>query len=206
MEQRGVADGIAFAIFEKHAGCGLAGKLRNAVGEIVVLQVAAPEDAMLAVLIELVVELGNVGVPAQRRWCMEAVPGGVQSIALGEVVGQRVRLEQLQDRRIGADVSRIELLDLVGSQLADATVRARVLEEPVAKIIRGHNSQTRGLAAVAASFIVEEVEEPVFLDWAASGRTENIADQLIARETGQVVKKVVGGERSVSIELIGRTL
>ena len=64
MKQRGVADGIAFAVFEKHAGRGLAGKLRNAVGEIVVLQVAAPEDAMLAVLIELVVELGNVGVPA----------------------------------------------------------------------------------------------------------------------------------------------
>ena len=64
VKQRGVADGIAFAVFEKHAGRGLAGKLRNAVGEIVVLQVAAPEDAMLAFLIELVVELGNVGVPA----------------------------------------------------------------------------------------------------------------------------------------------
>ena len=64
MEQRGVADGIAFAVFEKYAGCGLAGKLRNTVGEIVVLQVAPPEDAMLAVLIELVVELGDVGVSA----------------------------------------------------------------------------------------------------------------------------------------------
>ena len=100
----------------------------------------------------------------------------------------------------------IELLDVVRRQLADAAIFARVLEKPVAKIIRGHNSQARGLAAVAASFVVEKVEEPVFLDRAASRRTENIADQLIAGQAGQVIEKVIGGERRIAVELVERTV
>src|SRR5258708_1680398 len=161
---------------------------------------------MLAALIELIVNFGDVCVPTKRRRGMKAVAGGVQRIALGKVIGHRIRLEQLQDGGIGADVGRIELLDLIRRQLADAAVFARVLEKSIAKIIRGHNSQAGGLAAVAAAFVVEKVEEPVFFDRTASGRTEDIADQFIAGQAGQVIEKVVGAKRRVAIELIRRTV
>ena len=77
MHQPGVPGRVSLVIEELHARRGITGKLRDAVGVVVVLQIAAPEHRMLAVRIQLRVELRNVCAVAQRRRRFEAETGGV---------------------------------------------------------------------------------------------------------------------------------
>src|SRR5262249_47723433 len=63
----GIRDPVAFAIGEKDGRGRVTGKLRNPVRITIVLQVSAPEYGMLSAAIDQVIELGDIGVPVQRR-------------------------------------------------------------------------------------------------------------------------------------------
>ena len=81
---------------------------------MIVLQIASPEEVMLAGAVELIVEPRDVGVVAERRRTIEAVTRRVEVIADGIVVRVWIRLKECQDIRVGPLTERIDLSSDVG--------------------------------------------------------------------------------------------
>src|SRR5262249_48985771 len=150
---RRVSYGIALAVFQENARRRIAGKLRQAVGEAVVLQVAAPEQLMLSSAVQGIIELSDVRVPIERSRCLKDESRRVERIARGRAVRQRVSLDQGQHCRVLANAQRVKRLHLIRIQLSRAAVSPRVTENAVAEV-RGRNGadRTQRLAAIPPAF------------------------------------------------------
>ena len=120
---------------------------------------------------------------------VEAEARSVQAVADRGIVGRRVLVEDRQHRRVRADVQRVERFDAGGIELGNGHRRARGVSElevgegALAQIKTGNDAHDRLFTRVAAAFVVEEEEEPVFDDRAAEARAKDVADQLRTRHS-----------------------
>src|SRR5262249_35356673 len=82
-EDAGVADGVPLVGGKQNSGGWVAGKLREPVRVAIVLKIAAPEDCVISSIVNVIVELGGVGVPIERRGGVENESGCIEAIADG---------------------------------------------------------------------------------------------------------------------------
>src|ERR1700744_138063 len=82
-DEEGVTGREALVIGERGAGGGLTGKYRRS-GLAIILQIAAPEDRVLAV--DIPIETRDVGVVRALKVVGEAVADGIQAVTLRGVI------------------------------------------------------------------------------------------------------------------------
>src|SRR4030088_954959 len=95
------------------------GSAQEWLGRVIdVLQVATPEQSVLAGGVEVIVESGNEGGVIQLDRSAEAVAGIVQAVTNGKVVGDQVSeslIEVVEHDGIGSGAGRIDAGDIGGT-------------------------------------------------------------------------------------------
>src|SRR5262249_31027643 len=158
-QRRVVTGGESFTIVEIGEARRLTRKLLSRV-VVVILQIAAPEEIVLAAFRQVVIETRDVCVPTQVNRRVEAEAECVEVVADRVVVRQRILFEDRQHRGIRTKLLRIKGRHTGGVKLSNlgcGFARISVLQEgesAVAKVAARYDSHDRLLARVAAAFVI----------------------------------------------------
>src|SRR5260370_15948966 len=106
---------------EGNGGIGLPWKLRHATSGtgrrniVIILKIAAPEQCLFAMGVELIVHTSNVGVETEWHRTIKSIPSGVQSVSNGIIVRCGVGLQDLQHCSTLTDMLRVDGTNFVGA-------------------------------------------------------------------------------------------
>ena len=88
----GVGNRVPLAVCEEDTGGRIARELRDTIRVAVVLKIPPPENRVLPVTIDGIVELRGVGIPVEWGGGVENETGRIERVACGRAVGKRIRL------------------------------------------------------------------------------------------------------------------
>src|SRR5690242_4553064 len=153
--------------------------------------------------IEEVVVLGHVVIAFDGELVLKAVvgvvetiPGGVQSIADGGVVGSGEERKELLNRGIDAEVQRIDAFQI--HSLSGAAVGGLVEEKTLERSGRRDRAYAADGGVRSGALVIAEDEQLVVFDGASEGSAEDVSDEDGLRRADGVVEEIAGIENRVT--------
>ena len=144
---------------------------------------------------QVVIALDGELIFKGRGGVVEAVAGGIQSVAEVVIVGQRILRQDLGHSRVGTDAARVGLAEIV---LANGSAGVLVLENSSPGERGGNGPVANRFLLGPRALKITEDKRFVVDDRAAERRAIDISNQFRNRAAALIIEEVVGVQSGVA--------